>query len=304
MASPLSKGLIAGAIGESGAMIKPTLPAIPLASGEKNGVAFTEKQGKKSLADLRAMSATELLDAASKPGAWQLSATVDGYFLPKTVTEIFAAGQQAHVPLLVGWNSAEIPYQAFTGGDMPTPENYAKKVKQEYPASSVEVLKLYPGATQEQVIRSATALASDRFIAYSTWKWADLQAKTGTKPVYRYLFSTPRPPEVKTASNPANKMPAAMIGASHASEIEFALGNLPSDKVFAWTPEDYKVSELMENYFANFIKTGNPNGKGLPKWDANTVGSPVKYINIDVNTKLESETNRGRYLFLDKQYLK
>jgi para-nitrobenzyl esterase len=95
-----------------------------------------------------------------------------------------------------------------------------------------------------------------------------------------------------------------MVGASHASEIEFAMGNLPYDKVYAWTPDDYKVSTTMENYFANFIKTGNPNGKGLPKWEPNTKGSTVKFMNIDVNTKLQPESDRGRYLFLDKIYTK
>jgi para-nitrobenzyl esterase len=303
--SPLSKNLIAGAIGESGAMIKPTLPAIPLADGEKNGISFAEKNGTKTLTELRAIPAIQLLDAASKPGVWKLAATIDGYFLPKPVAEIFEAGEQAHVPLLVGWNSAEIPYQAFTGGDTPTPENYAKKVKQQFGEKADEVLKLYPGNTQEEVIKSATALASDRFIAYSTWKWADLQAKTGEKPVYRYLFSCPRPPEVGKENNPAaNKMPAQLAGASHASEIEFAMGNLSYDKVFAWTPDNYKVSATMENYFANFIKTGNPNGKGLPKWTANTKNSNVKFININVDTKLEPELDRGRYLFLDKMYTK
>ncbi|MEP6614364.1 MAG: carboxylesterase family protein [Mucilaginibacter sp.] len=303
MVSPLSRNLIAGAIGESGAMIKPTLPAIPLADGEKHGVAFGEKNNAKTISDLRAMTETQLLDAASKPGAWQLSATIDGYFLPKSPAEIFAAGEQAHVPLLVGWNSAEIPYQAFTGGDMPTPENYAKKVKQQYPNDADEVLKLYPGASQDEVIKSATALASDRFIVYSTWKWADLHSQTGAGPVYRYVFSTPRPPEVKPSPN-KSPMPPAMVGASHASEIEFAMGNLPYDNVYAWTPDDYKVSVTMENYFANFIKTGNPNGKGLPKWEPNTKGSAVKFMNIDVNTKLQSESDRGRYLFLDKAYTK
>ena len=303
--SPLSKDLIAGAIGESGAMIKPTLPAIPLADGEKNGVNFAEKNGTKTLAELRAIPAAQLLDAASKPWVWKLAATVDGYFLPKTPVEIFEAGEQAHVPLLVGWNSAEVPYQAFTGGDMPTPENYAKKIKEQFADNADEVLKLYPGTTQEEVIKSATALASDRFIVYSTWKWADLQSKTGEKPVYRYVFSTPRPPEVKPTDNAnANKMPKALVGASHASEIEFAMGNLESNKVYAWTPDNYKVSALMENYFANFIKTGNPNGKGLPKWEPNTNGSKVKFMNIDVNTKLEIENDRGRYLFLDKLYTK
>lgn len=303
MASPLSKKLIAGAIGESGAMIKPTLPAIPLVDGEKRGLAFAEKAGAKSLADLRAMSAAQLLDAAAKPGAFGASPTVDGYFLTDAPKNIFEAGEQAHVPLLAGWNSAEIPYQAFLGGDAPTPENYAKKVKQQFGENADEVLTLYPAATQEEVIKSATALASDRFIVYSTWKWADLHAKTSGKPVYAYIFSTPRPPAVDQKPAPANDMPKPMVGASHASEIAFALGNLSSDKVYAWTPDDYGVSATMESYFANFIKTGNPNGPGLPKWSPNN-GGAVDFMNIDVNTRLQKETERGRYLLLDRIFTK
>ncbi|TWJ00905.1 para-nitrobenzyl esterase [Mucilaginibacter frigoritolerans] len=303
MASPLSKDLINGAIGESGAMIKPTAPAIPLAEGEQNGVNLATNLNANSLADLRAFPAAQLLDYASKPGNFRLAATVDGYFLPKTPAAIFEAGEQAHVPLLVGWNSTEVPYQALMGGDMPTPENYAAKVKQQFGDNAAEVLKLYPGTTQEEVIKSATALASDRFIAYSTWKWADLQTKTGTKPVYRYLFSCPRPPEVNPVSI-FNKLPPALVGASHASEIEFAMGNLQYNKVYAWTPVDYSVSAAMQNYFANFVKTGNPNAAGLPVWTPNTNGSVVKFININSNTELQTETNGARYLFLDKFYSK
>ncbi len=303
MASPLSKDLISGAIGESGAMIKPTTPPMSLADGEQNGVNLATNLKANSLADLRAIPAAQLLDYASKPGNFRLAATVDGYFLPKTPAAIFEAGEQAHVPLLVGWNSAEVPYQAFTGGDMPTPENYAAKVKQQFGDDAAEVLKLYPGNTQDEVIKSATAIASDRFIAYSTWKWADLQAKTGTKPVYRYLFSCPRPPEVNAGST-YTKLPKAMVGASHASEIEFAMGNLASNKVFAWTADDYKVSATMQNYFANFIKTGNPNAAGLPVWTPNTNGSSEKFIDINVDTKLQSATDRDRYLFLDRFYSK
>ena len=303
MASPLSRDLIAGAIGESGAMIKPTLPAMNLADAEQLGTKFAQKVGAQSLADLRAIPAATLLDDAAKQGNYRLTETIDGYFLPKSPVAIFEAGEQAHVPLLVGWNSAEIPYQGVTQSDTPTPENYAKKVKQQFGADSSTVLALYPGNTQDEVIRSATALASDRFIAYATWKWSDLQAKTGGKPVYRYLFSTPRPPMVNPTPN-TGKLPPALVGASHASEIEFAMGNLSYDKVFAWTPDDYKVSNTMENYFANFIKTGNPNGSGLPKWKPNTNGSKVMFMNIDVDSKLQSETNRDRYLFLDKLYTK
>jgi len=305
MASPLSRNLIAGAIGESGAMIKPTLPATKLADGEQIGTNFAQKVGAKSLADLRAIPAAQLLDDASKPGFYRLTETIDGYFLPKSPVEIFEAGEEAHVPLLVGWNSAEVPYQAFMQGDMPTPGNYAKKIKQRFGADSTTVLNLYPGATQAEVIKSATALASDSFIAYATWKWAEMQAATGGRPVYRYLFSTPRPQSPEAiASNSKNKMPPPMVGASHASEIEFALGNLASDKVFPWTADDYKVSATMENYFANFIKTGNPNAAGLPKWTPNTKGSPVMFMNIDVNPQLQPETQRARYLFLDQFFVK
>ena len=301
MASPLSKGLIAGAIGESGAMIKPTLPAVSLAEGEQSGLGFAQKNQENSLAALRAIPAVQLLDMAAKPGAWHLSATVDGYFFPEPPEKIFEKGEQAHVPLLVGWNSAEIPYQAFTGAAMPTPENYNAKVNQQFGTNAAELLKLYPGQTQEEVIKSATALASDRFIAYSTWKWADLQAETGTKPVYRYLFSCPRPPTIVPEDHD-NKLPAAMIGASHASEIEFALGNLSLNKVYAWTPDDYKVSEIMETYFANFIKTGNPNGGKLQKWVPLAKGTAGDFMDIGVATHLEKDVNRGRYLFLNSIY--
>lgn len=311
MASPLSKDLIAGAIGESGGI----LPMATLAEGEKRGADFQQKIGAASLADLRAMPADKLLDLASKQGGgWSMAIIVDGYFLPKSVGEIFAAGEQAHVPLLAGWNSAEIPYQAFMGGDAPTPENYVKKVKQRYPNNADDVLKLYPATTQEEVIKSSTQLASDGFIVYSTWKWVEQQAKAGL-PVYNYMFSHPRPPMVASMGNAKaglaggvikggadatqNKAPKPYPGAAHASEIEYAMGDLWGNKVYAWTPDDYKVSATMENYFANFIKTGNPNGKGLPKWPVNN-GTITQRINIDVNTKAEAADDRPRYLFLDQ----
>jgi para-nitrobenzyl esterase len=295
--SPLSKNLISGAIGESGGVSK----LKSLDEAEKSGLAFADSTGAKSLADLRALPAAQLLDLARKQGGWKITDIVDGYFFPKQPAEILEAGEQAHIPVLVGWNSAEVSYPSLMGKDTPTTENYIKKLKELYGNNADEALKLYPGSTQEELIKSATALASDRFIVYGTWRWADLQIKTGGKPVYRYVFSCPRPPAVEPANNPpANKMPPPMIGAAHASEIEFAMGNLSSNKVYAWTPDDYKVSATIENYFANFIKTGNPNGTGLPKWKANIKGSPVYYMDIDVNSHLEPELNRERYLFLER----
>ena len=121
MASPLSRNMIAGAIGESGALTS-TLPPRPLAETEKDGVKFAESAGAADLAALRAMNAESLLEHVSAGGRGAGgSATVrfgpnlDGYFLPKTLTEIFKAGQQSKVPLLAGSNSEEAGAFAVLG---------------------------------------------------------------------------------------------------------------------------------------------------------------------------------------------
>jgi para-nitrobenzyl esterase len=296
MASPLSRDLIAGAIGESGALIAPTLGPVPLADGEKVGAEFAKSVGAPSLEALRAMPTEKIQEAAAKLPIGRFAATIDGWFLPKLPVEIFAAGQQAHVPLLVGWNSAENNYRSILAQAEPTPENYAAALKRLYGDRADEVLKLYHGSTREEVMQAATDLASDRFIAYSTWKWFDLHSKTGGKPVYRYYYARPRPAAVNAGGNGA---PAQ--GAAHSAEIEYAMGNLATNKVFAWTPDDEKVSALMHGYFANFVKTGNPNGAGLPNWPAAS-GDTVQYMRIDVDPRVETDRTRARYLFLDADY--
>lgn len=313
MASPLSKNLIAGAIGESGSLLGAN-PPVPLQEAEQIGVKFATSIGANSLAALRAMDADELLEATAKPETPRFPVTVDGFFFPKSPIEIYSKGEQAHVPLLVGWNSEEMNYRSLMGEDKPTKENYEKAVQKLYNEHATEVLKVYSGSTDEEVEQVATQLASDRFIGYSTWKWSDLQSKTGGRPVYRYLYSRPRPSMrsemgnavaglaggvIKSPDSAAIKMPAPR-GAVHSAEIEYALGNLPSNRVYDWQPEDYKVSEIMQAYFANFIKTGNPNGWGLPAWPAINSRSTVQVMNVNVNTRLEAEKHQERYLFLDR----
>jgi para-nitrobenzyl esterase len=77
------------------------------------------------------------------------------------------------------------------------------------------------------------------------------------------------------------------------------MGNLSGNKVFAWTPDDYKVSKEMQEYFANFIKRGDPNGKGLPKWPATTADGTGPIMRIDVRSEAQPETHRDRYLLMD-----
>ncbi len=315
MASPLSKGLIAGAIGESGSVLG-TLSAVPLKEAEESGVKFATSVSANSLAALRAIAAEQLLEATAKPGLPRMGPTIDGYLFPKAPPEIYAAGEQAHVPLLVGSNSEEFPYLAILQRDPPTVENYRKALEKLYGDKAGEVFNLYPATTEEEVKDAAQDLASDRFISYSTWKWIDLATKTGGKPTYYYNFSRPRPemrPEMGNASaglaggvvrSPqatANPNPYKPRGAVHSAEIEYAMGNLESNKVYAWTTDDFKVSKVMQEYFANFIKTGNPNGPGLPTWPTFDTN---QRMTLDVNTRAEREKVRVRYQFLEQFFIK
>lgn len=79
------------------------------------------------------------------------------------------------------------------------------------------------------------------------------------------------------------------------------MGNLPTNRVYDWQPEDFKISEIMKGFFINFIKTGNPNGTGLPQWPSLQQGKPASVMQINVNTMAETEKNRERYLYLDSK---
>jgi para-nitrobenzyl esterase len=311
MASPLAKDLIAGAIGESGSLLG-TLSAVPLSEGEQVGVQFAKSINANSLAELRAINADSLLQVSTKMNPFRFPRTIDGYFFPKNPYAIFEAGEQARVPLLVGWNSEEMNYKAIMGNEQPTKENFTKAVQRLYGAQAEGVLKVYNPSSEDEVEKVATALAGDRFIGFSTWKWADMHNKTAGKPVYRYLYERPRPamtPEMGNATpglaggvqrNTAAVAPAPPAkGAVHSAEIEYAMGNLSTNKVYAWTEDDYKVSRIMQEYFANFIKKGDPNGAGLPSWPAVNTSNSVPVMHIDVNTRVEPEKHRERYLFLD-----
>ena len=299
MASPLSRDMIAGAIGESGAMIS-TLPPRPLADAEQDGAKFGESAGASSLAALRAMTAEQIQEAAAKTQGMRFSTDMDGYFLTQPLADIFPAGKQSKVPLLAGSNSEEQGARSVLGQAEPTPENFTAAVRRLYGNRAEELLKVYKPTTTEEVLDAAQDLASARFIAYGTWKWTDLQAKTGGKKVYRYFYAHPRPRFLQ-ATQAAGGRGGPMgppRGAAHSAEIQYAMGNLGLDPRYAWEAADHKVSEVMQAYFANFIKTGNPNGSGLPEWPAYN-GDTHKIMRIDVESRAETEPHLDRYRALD-----
>jgi len=314
MASPLARGLFKRAIGSSGSLMG-LKPMATLSEGEAKGVEFANAIGAKSLKELRAMPADQLLHFDINGAMPHFPVVIDGYFFPSSPRDIFEKGKQAQVPLLIGWNSEENGYRALLGEGEPTPENFAVAVKKAFPAQADELLKLYPATTPGEVMQAATDLASDRFIGFSSWKLCDAQCRTGHQPVYRYLFAHPRPAMrsevgnvtaglaggiIKQTDSSKPKAPAAR-GAVHSADIEYAMGNLPTNRVYDWQPGDFAVSALFQSLYENFVKTGNPNGLGVPEWPAfNAEAGKGRLLVIDVETKVKPDTTRDRYQFLDQ----
>ncbi|MDE1893345.1 MAG: carboxylesterase family protein [Pseudomonadota bacterium] len=296
MASPLSRHLFARAIGESGALIAPIAP-VSLATMQAHGEALAHRLGADSLAALRALPADTVLQATRGQGG-DADVDIDGWFLHEPPAVTFARGRQAKLPLLLGTNSQEDFYPTVLKGKPPTPENYRAALQRLFGTQAGRALALYPGADEAEVRRSATALAGDFFIAHSTWRWMDLQRRSGGAPVYFYYFAQPRPAKRHPAKG---ETPDA--GAVHSGEIEYALGNLDGNAVYAWTPADRETSRTMEGYFAQFIKTGDPNRRGLPHWPAvrESDGGLLRQV-IDAHTHTEVDRGAARQAFLQRYF--
>ncbi|HEV2424456.1 MAG TPA: carboxylesterase/lipase family protein [Terriglobia bacterium] len=288
MASPLARGLFQRAIGESGAFFSATLKTKTLAEAEADDAKFAESIGAPTLAAMRAKPADELLEAASKRrGPVGFSPDIDGYFLPEDVDAIYAAGKQAPVPLLAGWNRDEVGFPPAT------PEQFKERARKMYGDKADDFLKVFPADTEEQARQSAHDLGRDEFIAYSTWKWVQMQVAVA--PVYNYEFDDAPP---QPAPDSSSNKPAPKPSAYHSAEIEFVFEALPSKKL-PWRPEDERLSDLMSSYWSNFAKAGNPNGPGLPEWPAYSAAADYPVMHLSFTPHAAPEEQRAQFVFLD-----
>jgi para-nitrobenzyl esterase len=265
VASPLCKGLFQKAIAESGAQFigqkTPTLK-----DAEEAGEKLEKSVNATSLEDLRKIPADELL---KKP--WSLnSPNIDGYVMTESIAKTFAEGKQNDVALLTGWNEDD----GLAFGKMPTVEEYKKQAEKQYGNDAAEFLKLYPGNTDAEVAASTAKLSRDNIFGTQNYLWANEQSEKSRYKVYVYRF--------------ARKLPATgeyqKYGAFHTGEVAYAYHNLKLVHRCPWQPVDYSLENTMSSYWANFIRSGNPNAKGLPRWRAyNTTSNMIMLL--DQNPK-------------------
>jgi len=248
IASPLSTGLFARVIAQSG----PIGTQLSLADSEKRGVDLVARlgiTGPHPIATLRALSATELMEKAPQGG---IGLNVDGRVLPAQASTIYAEGRQQKVALLIGNNSQEMQPRG-------TPGDIRQMISERYGPLAQRALAAYgvSGAAEPQpdpengtVMLQFTTDNSFRCGSIQELIWHTAVGNAG----YQYQFS--RTVHGKEA-----------LGAPHASEIPFIFGTLPVwQRMRNYDESDRRYASLMQEYWTNFAKTGNPNGGQLVKW--------------------------------------
>jgi para-nitrobenzyl esterase len=267
VASPLCKRLFKHAIAESGAsFLKGVFTGMPtLKQAEDAGL----KTGA-SLTDLRKMPATELM----KKEQSIRGVIIDLYVLPQSIAELFAAGKQNDVDLLTGWNEDD----GVQFGNLKTAEEFKKQVEQQYGNDAGTFLKLYPAATDDEAAAAQAHIARDMTFGIQNYTWANIQAENSKHKVYLYHFT--------------RRLPATgdyvKYGAFHTGEVAYAYDNLAFVHRCPWEPVDHELATVMSTYWANFAKTGNPNGPGFPEWPA--------YNTRDYTTMILGETQIAKPL--------
>ena len=284
MATPLAGGLFHKAIGQSGAssyhMGQMDGEGVGWPSGYQTGLVVTEALGLKNptAKDLRAISAEKIQSVVTEKMSEGFHHVRDGYVFPENVGLSFSKNKYNKVPMLFGYNSDEGTL-FFPDDEQPTiwipdltpgsKKELSTKLKEFFPVNYEKLIDLYN--LDEDFTAGGTQWMGDEIFGVNI-RYVTRQNEIHGGESYLYHFS--RVP-------PSNKQ---TIGAFHAAEIPFVFGSY--EKTIGYSKEDIKLAELMQNYWVNFAKNGNPNGDNLPEWPLH---KNINWMKFTANTGENSE---------------
>jgi para-nitrobenzyl esterase len=295
-ASPLAKGLFNRGFAMSLSMFdnRFKFPALPAA--EKIGLEVQSALGASSLAEMRLIQADKIL-AIQKDcqlgcaGTVSVTPDIDGYVLPDTVQNIFAAGKQNDVAIVAGFTSDESSNDLRTAGTL---DAYVAAARKLYGDQADRFLALYPAKTDDQAKAMGLLAAREGLVEIGTRNWADAQTKTGKAPFYMYMFSRVHP----FAANVEFFDSPQKIGAYHSSDVPYWFGTQDAFNKFrttrVWTEFDRALSERMMDTLIAFARTGDPGTPAMPwpQWKQDA----QKYVEFGDESGVREE-NRARLDF-------
>jgi para-nitrobenzyl esterase len=285
--SPQARGLFQRVIAESGAWLGLSVnPMRKLADAEQAGAKIEEALGAKSLVELRAKPADEVLRAGRGGGP-----VIDGWILPEDVGTIFEEGKQVDVPILVGSNKDEGTFFLRPAGA----DRFLEQARLRFGDLADTFLKLYPAGTDEEANASQLTAFRDE-LGWVMRNWARLQTKTGKSKAYLYYF-THEPPAAQ-----ASPRGGQGSGATHGAEAAYVFENLTGNR--PWTALDRQVADTISSYWVNFATTGDPNGKDLPRWPAYDEKKSDRPLVLGDQVELGPEPNQSQLAFYQALYRK
>jgi len=238
--SPLASGLFQRAITESGTSFAGGFGGSPtLEEAEQIGLDFAKQKGAANLAELRALSAEEILAPVEGQGMLRFRGNIDGYLQTGDMNTIFAEGKQNDTPFMTGLNADETRFRGdqkgvFTG--------------------------LYPSENEEEAV-AALKLAGQEQSRLNAWLWLEYRANTANTNGYVYFFDRaipwPEHPE---------------FGAFHTAEVPYVFNNMDKVSSHTMTQKDTVIADNISSYWVNFVKNGDPNGTDLATWEPYTAG--------------------------------
>ena len=279
LVSPLSAGMFARAIEESGTVVGSGRLAPKLADAERTGIALASQKGAPAtgaLAYLRKLSPEALLKDSRQfsPGP-----NADGYVVKEVSARTFAEGQEKKAPLLIGSNARE---RSLNGG----PDVLKKAVAEFYGALAPRALEFYSKPSSYPPYGDGGAqFVTDTMNRCPSITIEDFHAAAGNA-VWAYEFSHP--------------FPEAKRGAEHSGELRYVFGNFPPGNV---ADSERKISTDMQTYWTNYARTGDPNGNGLPAWPKFDIRARG-YLEFTDNGPVVKENLRGAACRLFEDFIK